>query len=111
VKSGTNQIHGSAFEYNFNNEMIARPFFLPVNQPNPKSILNNFGGTAGGPIVKNRLFYFVSYDANLTRLCRRRPFALEMNPDLRLRSTIPRPGRPAALAARLLRATSLRPVA
>jgi hypothetical protein len=67
VKSGTNQIHGSAFEYNFNNGMIARPFFLPVNQPNPKSILNNFGGTVGGPIVKNKLFYFVSYDANLTR--------------------------------------------
>jgi hypothetical protein len=67
VKSGTNQIHGSAFEYNFNNGMIARPFFLPVTSPNPKSILNNFGGTVGGPIKKNKLFYFVSYDASLTR--------------------------------------------
>ena len=67
VKSGTNQFHGSAFEYNFNNAMIARPFFLPVGQRNPKNILNNFGGTFGGPIVKNRLFYFVSYDGNLTR--------------------------------------------
>jgi hypothetical protein len=67
VKSGTNQIHGSAFEYNFNNAMIARPFFLPATSPNPKSILNNFGGTVGGPIKKNKLFYFLSYDGNLTR--------------------------------------------
>jgi len=67
VKSGTNQIHGSAFEYNFNNGMIARPFFLPVTSPNPKSILNNWGGTLGGPIKKNKLFYFVSYDGNFTR--------------------------------------------
>src|SRR5580658_8066996 len=67
VKSGTNQIHGSAFEYNFNNAMIARPFFLPVTSPNPKSILNNFGGTVGGPIKKNKLFYFASFDGNLTR--------------------------------------------
>ena len=67
VKSGTNQVHGSAFEYNFNNGMIARPFFLPSNQPNPKSILNDFGGTIGGPIKKDKLFYFVSYDGILTR--------------------------------------------
>jgi hypothetical protein len=67
VKSGTNQLHGSAFEYNFNNGMIARPFFLPAGSPNPKSILNNFGGTVGGPIRKNKLFYFTSYDGNLTR--------------------------------------------
>ena len=67
VKSGTNQIHGSAFEYNFNNGMIARPFFLPVTSPNPKSILNDFGGTIGGPIKKNKLFYFLSYDGDLTR--------------------------------------------
>jgi len=67
VKSGANQMHGSAFEYNFNNGMIARPFFLPVTSPNPKSILNNFGGTVGGPIKKDKLFYFASYDGNLTR--------------------------------------------
>jgi len=67
VKSGSNQIHGSLFEYNFNNGMIARPFFLPVTSANPKSILNNFGGTIGGPVKKNKLFYFVSYDGNMTR--------------------------------------------
>jgi Carboxypeptidase regulatory-like domain/TonB dependent receptor len=67
VKSGTNQWHGSAFEYNFNNAMIARPFFLPANQPNPKSILNDFGGTYGGPLKRNKLFFFGSYDGILTR--------------------------------------------
>jgi len=67
VKSGTNEVHGSVFEYNFNNAMIARPFFLPTNQPNPKSLLNNFGGTVGGPIKKNRLFYFLSYDGSTVR--------------------------------------------
>jgi hypothetical protein len=67
VKSGTNQIHGSAFWYNFNNGMIAKPFFQPVGTPNPKSILNNGGGTVGGPIKRNKLFYFASYDGNFTR--------------------------------------------
>ncbi|HKE27555.1 MAG TPA: TonB-dependent receptor [Bryobacteraceae bacterium] len=67
VKSGTNQMHGSAFWYNFNNGMIARPFFLPVGSANPKSILNNGGATIGGPIRKNKLFYFGSYDGNFTR--------------------------------------------
>jgi hypothetical protein len=67
VKNGANQIHGSAFEYNFNNGLIARPFFLAAGQPNPKSILNDFGGTVGGPIKKNKLFYFASYDGDLTR--------------------------------------------
>ena len=67
VKSGTNQLHGSAFWYNFNNGMMAKPFFQPAGTPNPKSILNNAGGTAGGPIKKNKLFYFVSYDGNFTR--------------------------------------------
>src|SRR5262249_30457490 len=67
IKSGTNQLHGSAFEYNFNNAMIAKPFFLPAGQPNPKSILNQFGGTIGGPVRKQKLFYFASFDGALTR--------------------------------------------
>ena len=58
VKSGTNQIHGSAFEYNFNNAMIAHPFFLPAGQPNPKSIVNDFGGTLGGRLSEIACFTF-----------------------------------------------------
>ena len=67
MKSGTDSIHGSAFEYNQNNALAAHPFFGPAGQNNPKYINNNYGGTIGGPIVKNRLFYFVSHDANMFR--------------------------------------------
>ena len=67
VKSGTDQVHGSGFEYNQNNALAAKPFFLPLGQNNPKYINNNFGGTVGGHIVKDKLFYFVSYDGNLFR--------------------------------------------
>ena len=56
IKSGTNEIHGSAFEYNINNDFIARPYFAPAAQRQPKYINNDTGGTFGGPIVKNKLF-------------------------------------------------------
>ena len=62
IKSGTNQIHGSAFEYNQNTDLRARPFFLPATTAKPPSNKNIFGGTVGGPIKKNKLFYFVSYE-------------------------------------------------
>lgn len=67
IKSGTNRIHGSAFEYTMNTDLTARPFFAPVGQVQPKNINNDTGGTVGGPIRKNRLFYFVSYDGNFIR--------------------------------------------
>lgn len=62
VKSGTNDIHGSLFEFHTDNAIKARPMFFPVNQSPPKFIYNQAGGTMGGPIVRNRLFYFVSYE-------------------------------------------------
>jgi hypothetical protein len=67
LKSGTNQIHGSAFEYNQNNALKADPFFLPAGQNKPKFIDNQAGGTFGGPIIKNKLFYFGSYDGQFDR--------------------------------------------
>ena len=67
LKSGTNRIHGSAFEFNQNNAVEAKPFFLPVGQSNPKFIDNQVGGTFGGPIIKNKLFYFGSYDGQFIR--------------------------------------------
>ncbi len=67
IKSGTNAFHGSAFEYHANNRMKARPYFLPAGQQKPKYILNQYGGTAGGPIIKNKLFYFLSFDGSLDR--------------------------------------------
>ena len=59
TKSGTNEIHGSAFEFNNNQHFNARNFFA---KNKPVSIYNNYGGTVGGPILKNKLFYFASFD-------------------------------------------------
>jgi len=58
LKSGTNQIHGSLYEYVQNSDFDARSFFAPsVGHQS----YNYFGGTVGGPIKKNKLFYFADY--------------------------------------------------
>jgi hypothetical protein len=62
IKSGGNAVHGSAFWYQANNAFSARSYFLPATERNPKYINNVGGGTIGGPIRKDRLFYFLSYD-------------------------------------------------
>jgi hypothetical protein len=67
IKSGTNEVHGSGFWYNHNNGTKARPFFFPANERNPKMIFNQFGGTVGGPIRRDKLFYFVSYEGTYNR--------------------------------------------
>ena len=62
TKSGTNQIHGSAWEQWQNSDMNAAPFFYNAdNLPNPFLNRNQFGATFGGPIKKDKLFYFLSY--------------------------------------------------
>jgi hypothetical protein len=58
TKSGTNQIHGSLFEYVRNGDLNARNFFAAQHDALKR---NQFGGAVGGPIVKNKLFYFLSY--------------------------------------------------
>lgn len=63
LKSGTNALHGSVFEYHTNKAFKARPTFLPPDQTMPKYLRNTFGGTVGGPIKKDKLFYFVSWEA------------------------------------------------
>jgi hypothetical protein len=65
IKTGTNDIHGSAFEYYSGNRLLARNFFLPPTSGKPKLVFNEFGGTLGGPIKKDKLFYFGSYEATL----------------------------------------------
>lgn len=71
IKSGTNNIHGSAFEYHDNHLTKARPWNLtPVNgvaQDKPKRVYNQWGGTVGGPIKKDKLFYFVSFEGTNDR--------------------------------------------
>lgn len=70
IKSGTNEIHGAVYETNMNNALEAKPYAFvppPAGQQNPKLINNDFGGIVGGPIKKNKLFYFVSYEGNTLR--------------------------------------------
>lgn len=62
TKSGTNEIHGSAFEFHNNQRLNARNFFLSPTNAKPVGIYNNYGATLGGPILKNKLFYFISFD-------------------------------------------------
>lgn len=64
IRSGSNDLHGSLFQYHTNNNLKAKNFFLPPGQDNPKLVFNEFGATMGGPIKKNKLFYFGSYEGN-----------------------------------------------
>jgi Carboxypeptidase regulatory-like domain len=73
TKSGTNDLHGVLFEHHSNSRFFAKNFFYPAGEALPKNIINIFGGTIGGPIVRNKLFFFGSYEGmrertTLTRL-------------------------------------------
>lgn len=61
IKSGTNDFHGSAFWFNRNTNLNAESFFTSPNTPTPGFNRNQFGGTVGGPIIKNKLFFFGDY--------------------------------------------------
>lgn len=63
TKSGTNNFHGSAYDYNRNDAYNANDFFSNSNSE-PRGVLkrNQFGGTIGGPIAKNKFFFFGSYE-------------------------------------------------
>jgi hypothetical protein len=60
-KSGTNEFHGSAYEYNRNREFAAKNFFAET-QPLPEFNRNEFGAALGGPIIRNRTFFFLNYE-------------------------------------------------
>jgi hypothetical protein len=64
TKSGTNQFHGSLFEFFRNEALNARNLFAPATAANPKKPVfrrNQFGGVFGGPIVQDNAFFFVDY--------------------------------------------------
>src|SRR5437868_4492246 len=67
IKSGTNNFHGSAYWSNINNALKAAPYFTPSGYRKPKYIDNDAGATFGGPIIKNKLFYFASYEGDFLR--------------------------------------------
>jgi len=67
TRSGTNQLHGSAFEFLRNSALDARNFF---NTESRKSVFqnNNFGVSMGGPIVKDKIFFFGAYEGQRERV-------------------------------------------
>ena len=67
LQSGSNGLHGSLFEFHRNAALDARNFFAPAGEPKPKYIRNQFGGAIGGPIVRDRTFFFFDYEGTRSR--------------------------------------------
>ena len=67
TKSGGNQFHGSAYEFFRNARLDARNFFAPGREPKPRYQRNQFGFSIGGPIVKNKTFFFTDYEGTRAR--------------------------------------------
>ena len=75
IKSGTNQFHGSAWEFHNNSALKARNYFYclytcPGGNPDKpaKNIMNQPGFTFGGPVKKNKLFFFASWEKTIRRI-------------------------------------------
>lgn len=66
TKSGTNDYHGTAFEFLRNDKLDANDFFNS-GRPQPPFRQNQYGATFGGPLVKDRMFYFGSYEGTRIR--------------------------------------------
>jgi hypothetical protein len=62
TRSGTNQWHGEVYEYLRNNDMDARNFGNPIGQTMAEFHRNQFGGNGGGPIKKDKTFFYLSYE-------------------------------------------------
>ncbi len=62
TKSGTNKLHGDFFEYFRNDALDARNYFDPTSAPKALFHNNQFGGSLGGPIIKDRTFFYVDYE-------------------------------------------------
>jgi hypothetical protein len=62
IKSGTNNFHGSLYYFNRNEDLASANWFIPPGSPNTELRNNQFGGSLGGPIVKNHTFFFLNYE-------------------------------------------------
>lgn len=61
TKSGSNNFHGSGFEFLRNTSLDAKNYFAAPTDPTPVYRQNQFGGTFGGPLIKNKTFFFIDY--------------------------------------------------
>jgi len=62
LQPGTNSFHGTAYEFLRNAVLDGRNYFALQDQPTPKDIRNQFGGSIGGPIAEDRTFFFADYE-------------------------------------------------
>jgi hypothetical protein len=92
TRSGTNAFHGTLFEYFRNDVLDARDWFVNFNKlPKPAERQNDFGGVFGGPVLKDRTFFFFSYEG----LRLRQPSSLQTAvPDAASRQQAPAAIRP-----------------
>ena len=67
LKSGINQFHGSAFEYNRVQKLAANDFFSNAAGVKDSLVRNQFGGSIGGPILKDKWFFYASYEGHRRR--------------------------------------------
>jgi hypothetical protein len=68
TKSGTNDFHGALFEFFRNNALDARNLFNPEPDPQTAFRNNQFGGAIGGPIIRNRTFFYFAYEGQRERV-------------------------------------------
>ena len=68
TRSGTNAVHGSIFEFHRNSALDARNFFDPLDKPKPDFYRHQFGASGGGPITRDRTFFFGAYEGLIERL-------------------------------------------
>ena len=68
TKSGTNDFHGAVFEFLRNNNFDARNFFNINPEPQTQLRNNQFGGSLGGPLVRNKTFFYVNYEGQRERV-------------------------------------------
>lgn len=67
LKSGTNEFHGSIFEFHRNAALDARNYFAPAGEPEPAYLRNQFGFSVGGPLRKDKTFFFTDYEGTRAR--------------------------------------------
>ena len=84
-RSGTNEYHGGVWNFLQNNRMNATGFFKPVDGRKPQNNRNQFGFTFGGPLIRNRTFFFGDYEGSRYRIS---PFGLSSVPNAQMRQGI-----------------------